>query len=102
MVVKYLGFLFNCFTNEVPSLYKLINTKLYYKLGLPPISIKNTNNNIVNFVEDSNNLIGFKIGFKDHDKIKEYLENYFKLLEIYYYSNKLKLNNDKTKLILIA
>ena len=41
------------------------------------------------------------IGFKQHDKIKLYLEKYYTILNKFYNINKLKLNNDKNKLLII-
>ena len=46
---------------------------------------------IVNFIDDSTNIIGFK----NHEMIKTYLEQYYKSLSKFYNINKLKLNNDK-------
>ena len=52
---------------------------------------------VVNFVDDSSNIMGFK----NHEKIKNYIEHYYILLSKYYNINKLKINNDKNKLIII-
>ena len=46
---------------------------------------------MVNFVDYSNNVISAKPG----EHLEEYLNSYFKLLEIYYNSQKLKINTDK-------
>ena len=62
------------------------------------MDIKGISHLVVNFVDDSNNIIGFK----EHNKIKIYLENYYNLLIRYYNINKLKINNDKNKLLIIS
>ena len=90
--------MFNVYTNEIPVLYKLINTDIYYKMGAQKIiNLKKVSHEVINFVDDSTNIIGFR----DHNKIKSYLETYFTLLKEYYNINKLKLNADKTKLLIV-
>ena len=59
------------------------------------------NNNIedhttIQYVDDSNNIITSN----NHEGIDEYINKYFKLLEGYYNLNKLKLNPDKSKLMI--
>lgn len=49
-------------------------------------------------MDDSNNVITSN----SHLGIKEYINNYFKLLECYYNLNKLKLNPDKSKLMIVC
>ena len=95
---KLSGLMFNLYCNEVPILHKLINTDIYHKLvSKNPLNIKNIAHNIINFVDDSTNVISFR----DHNKIKPYLENYYDLLMRYYNINKMKINNDKNKLLII-
>ena len=48
-------------------------------------------------MDDNSNIISFK----NHENIKQYLENYFLLLQKYYNINKVKINSDKTKLAII-
>ena len=92
------GLMFNIFCNEIPKLHKLLNTDIFFKLvSKNRLNTKNISHNIINFVDDSTNIIGFK----DHEKIKPYLEQYYKLISSYYNINKLKLNNDKNKLMII-
>ena len=66
-------------------------------MGCSKIKIKNITHNTISFVDHTTNVIGFK----DHNLIKTYLENYFQFLIKYYNINKLKLNNDKTKLLIV-
>lgn len=91
------GCLFNLYNNKIPLLSKLINTNIYYKMGGAKLNTKNIFHNITKYVEDNSNIISFK----NHEKIKVYLENFFILLEKYHFINKIKLNNDKTKLIIV-
>ena len=53
---------------------------------------------VVNFVDGSNSVITEDPGMD----IEEYTNSYFKLLEIYYNSQKLKINTDKTQLLVCA
>ena len=91
------GFLFNIYNNEIPLLYKLINSDIYFKMGGSKLNTKNINHQITNFVDDNSNIISFK----NHEDIKNYLENYFLLLIRFYNINKVKLNSDKTKLTIV-
>ena len=54
--------------------------------------------NVVNFVDDSNNVITAEPCID----IGNYTNQYFKLLEIYYNSQKLKINTDKTQLLVCS
>ena len=95
---KTSGLMFNIFCNEVPKLYRLINTDIYHKLvDIKKLNTKNISHSVINFIDDSTNIMGFK----NHESIKLYLEQYYKLLISYYNINKLKLNNDKNKLLII-
>ena len=53
---------------------------------------------VVNFVDDSNSVITADPGVDN----EEYTRSYFKFLEIYYNSQKLKINTDKTQLMVCA
>ena len=81
-----------------PVLQKAIHNNLYKKITKQdPIKFKNTNHITINFVDDSTSIISFN----EHNQIKNYLETYFNLLSCFYNSNNLKINSDKTKLLLI-
>ena len=49
-------------------------------------------------MDDSTNIMGFK----DINKISDYLDNYYELLDIFYTTNMLKINPDKTKFLIIC
>ena len=51
----------------------------------------------VNFVDDSTSIITFS----ETNPIRKYLENYYNLLQNYYNINKLKINAEKTSLLII-
>ena len=89
--------MFNLYNNEIPLLPKLINNSIYFKIGGQKLDTKNTNHSVTTFVDDNSNIIGFK----NHEKIKKYLENNFLLLSKYYNINKVKLNGDKLKLCIV-
>ena len=92
------GTMFNLYNNEIPRLPLLLNSELGHRMiGINKIDLKGVSHHVVNFIDDSTNIIGFK----EHNKIKSYVENYYKLLLRYYNTNKLKINNDKNKLLLI-
>ena len=92
------GIFWNTYCNEIPLLPNLINTNIYHKLVCKSkLPLKQISHHVVSFIDDSSNVIGFK----QHDKIKLYLEKYYTLLNKFYNINKLKLNNDKNKLLII-
>jgi len=94
---KLSGFLFNVYSNEIPLLFKLLNTDIYYKLGCKTTKINRTTHSTTSFVDDSTHIISFK----DINNIRQYLDNYFVLLQKYYNINKLKLNSNKTKFMIV-
>ena len=53
---------------------------------------------VVNFVDDSNSVISAKPG----EDLEQYVNSYFKLLEIYYNSKKLKVNKNKTQILVCS
>ena len=96
---KLSGLLYTIYTNEVPLLQNIltnqdvcntVGAKFYEKLPVDHC--------VVNFVDDSNSIIADDPGVD----IEDYTKNYFKLLEIYYKSQKLKINTDKTQLMVCA
>ena len=90
--------MYNAYCNELPLLHKLINTPIYNKLvDKRHLVTKDINHEVINFIDDSTCIIGLK----NHNNIKLYLEQYYRLLEGYYNANKLKLNSDKNKLLII-
>ena len=53
---------------------------------------------MVNFFDDSNSIITAE----PEVDIEDYTNNYFNLLDIYYNSQKLKINTDKTQLLICS
>ena len=51
----------------------------------------------INFVDDSSSVISTK----NHNIIKDYLEDYYLLLHNYYNINKLKINPDKNTILIV-
>ena len=95
---KLSSLLYTLYTNEIPLLYKLLNNKLNKNItGQNIIKFKNIEHLTINFVDDSNNIITFN----DQNQIEDYIEAYYKLIHNFYNINKLKINPDKTNLLLI-
>ena len=91
---KLAGIFYNLYTNEIPLLPTLMNTDIMRQLtDSPNVTLAPSEHTTVNFVDDSNNVIGFT----DSDNIKTYLETFYCLLQSYYHANKLIINADKTK-----
>ena len=94
---KLSGILYTLYTNEIPVLYKLMHNDWFYKLTKSSrILYTNIDHCTVNFVDDSTNVIAFP----DHSQIRLYLTQYYSLIHSYYNINKLKINADKTQLLL--
>ena len=64
--------------------------------GEDKINTEKVEHETVNYVDDSNNCIIFE----DPSEVDEYLDNFFKVLTAYYNLSKLKLNEDKTALMI--
>ena len=62
------------------------------------IDTNDIHHNVVQYVDDSTNIIACK----DNNKLQIYINIYFKILEEFYNINKLLINSDKTKLLIIA
>ena len=95
------GLLYTIYTNEVPELHKIMDNENKFmqitKTSLPKFPFKNAHA-VINFVDDSNNIISFK----KSEGIKSYLEHYFLLIQTFYNSNLLKINADKTCLMFVG
>ena len=87
--------LYTIYTNEFPLLqnvmedqeiWNIIGAKYHEKLPADHV--------LVNFVDNSNSVISTNPG----EDMEGYINDYFQLLYIYYISQKLKINNDKTQL----
>ena len=93
---KLSAILYTLYTNEVTTLYKLMYKPIFTKMtGKPQLKCNTIDHSIVNYVDDSTNLISSK----NIDNLKSYIDNYYVLMENFYNINFLKLNPDKTKLL---
>ena len=63
-----------------------------------PKTTTNINHTTVNFVDDSTNIISTS----KTNEIADYINKFYRLLEAVYNINKLKINNDKTELMVIC
>ena len=63
-----------------------------------PFNISNISHHITQYVDDSTNVIASN----DPKDIQLYINTYFKVLEEYYNLNKLSINADKSKLLIIT
>ena len=76
-----------------------MHNKLYTTLTThQPTTRSKINHCTVNFVDDSTNIISTT---KVED-MQEYINKFYNLLEAVYNINKLKINNDKTELMIIC
>ena len=90
---------YTLYTNEVTLLHKFMNNVWFKKITNLNFKIyKNVDHLTVNFVDDSTNVICFN----DQNQIKDYLTNLYTLLHCYYNISKLKINPDKTSLLITS
>ena len=96
---KLSGLLYSIYTNEVPKIHKILYSHRLMEeiLQRRPFNQNNIEHHVAQFVDDSNSIIIFK----ERKIMKAYLNNYFILLKIYYNLNKLKINDEKTNLMLL-
>ena len=96
---KLSALLYTIYTNEIPNLYKLMSTDLFYKItGSIYVANDKIDHTTINYVDDSTNIITSQC----HKILKEYTDNFYKLLQSYYNINYLKINSDKTKFMIIC
>merc|ERR1712240_336849 len=96
---KLSGLLYTLYTNEIPLLHTLMEKEIYTALTKQDRVITNDiDHTTVNFVDDSTNIISTL----DTKTIEQYLDKFYKLLEAVYNINKLKINKDKTELLIIC
>ena len=95
---KLSGFLFTLFSIEIPLIPKLMRNaqliELLMEIKIP--QFYGVLHEVNQYVEDSMNLIGSNT----KEEMEKYLESYHKVIETYYSANKLKINSDKTQLII--
>ena len=87
---KLSGLPYTIYTNKVLILHKVLeNEEICETIGAKHYADLPVKHDVVNFLDDSNSVITADRGVN----IEEYTRSYFKLLEIYYNSQKLKINN---------
>ena len=96
---KLSGLMYTIYTNEVPSLQQILtNKEVCDTVGAKFCENRSVAHTVVKFLDDSSSIIPADPG----TDIEEYRNSYFKLLEIYYNSQKLKIITDKTQLRLCS
>merc|ERR1712240_991041 len=96
---KLSGLLYTLYPNDIPLLHTLMEKEIYIKLTKQDrVTTNDTDHTTVNFVDDSTNIISTL----DTKTIKQYLDKFYNLLEAVYNINKLKINKDKTELLIIC
>lgn len=90
--------LYSLFVNEITVLNYLINTEIGNKLiNHSHQTFSDISQITICYVDDATAIISCK----DINILKNYIDNYYKLLEAFYNINHLKLNSDKTKFMII-
>ena len=100
---KLSAILYILYCNEIPLLYKImLDTCMFnkitnnkYKDTYDGSRYKDIHHFILNFIDDSTNIISHN----DSVLLTQYMNYYYILLEIYYNENKLLINGDKTVLL---
>ena len=97
---KLSSILYVLYCNEIPLLHKLVGSQIMAPLigNTLPFNISNISHHITQYVDDSTNVIASK----DPKDLQLYIKTYFKVLEEYYNLNKLSINADKSKLLIIT
>ena len=94
---KLSGFLFTLFSIEIPIIPKLMKNaqllELLMELKIP--QFYGIIHEVNQYVDDSTNTIGTD----SKDELEKYLTSYHAVLETFYHANKLKINGEKTQLI---
>ena len=95
---KLSSILYTIYTNEIPALHKIMkDEEVYRELTGKEITVNNeVEHHTYNYVDDSNSCVIFN----NANEIQEYVDNYFEILKEYHNLQKLKLNEDKTMLMI--
>ena len=84
------------YTNKITLLYTLMGTDYYEQItGLKTIDDFDIDHIIINYVDDSTNIISSD----NKDQLQKYIDQYYILLTNYYDINYLKINSDKLTLL---
>ena len=94
---KLSAMLYTIYTNEITLLHTLMTDDIYEDMtGRTKIDFFDTKHTIVNYVDDSTNIVSSD----NITKLQTYINNYYLLLEAYYNSNFLKINASKSNLMI--
>ena len=95
---KLLGLLYTIYTNVVLIIHHKISDKIY-KINNKLINYnKKVSHETIHFLDDSSAIISFP----DTTIIKEYITDYYNLLETFYNANMLKIIPQKMKLLIVT
>merc|ERR1712240_481525 len=96
---KLSALLYTIYINEVTVLHKLIGSDIYGRITKEsPLKSEIINHDIIQYVDDTNNVIYGN----NAEEIEKYSNAYFKLIESFYDINRLKLNPDKSRLMVVC
>ena len=78
------------YANKILLLHKLLKDEEWEEENLqePIIAFKEIDHNTANYIDDSNSIIKFE----DLKEANNYLDKFFRVLKVYYYDSKLKIN----------
>ena len=94
---KLSGLLYTIYVNELPLIKNLMHNDFFQKItNKPKPKYKGIKHDTINFVDDCTNIIACK----DPKIINTYITNFYNLLENFYHINKLKINDDKSKILI--
>ena len=97
---KLSSLLYSIYTNESCEIKRLMEDKeaLEKILGKEPPELSEVDHDAYSYVDDTYNCIATK----EHEKLEDYINTYFKVLKEFYSANKLKLNAEKTTLLIAS
>merc|ERR1712177_35322 len=97
---KLSALLYTIYINEVTVLHKLMGSDLYERITQESLPTKSEiiDHDIIQYVDDTNNVIYGN----NAEEVENYSNAYFKLIESFYTINRLKLNPDKSRVMVIC
>ena len=97
---KLSGLLYILYTNEVPRLQKLIENKEWKRENITneDNNFKVVSHETINYIDNSNSVIKME----DPEQTEKYINEFFKVLQYFYFVMKLKINPDKTNIMIIC